>query len=131
MSAMVFAGAAQFVALDLWRASTDTLPIGAILVSTLIVNLRFVLMSASLHPLFERERHRWLKAFLISDENWALTSGELAQGRGSVGFLLGAGALSTSPGWPRRSPAASPAARSATPPAGGWTSPSPRRSWRC
>jgi len=94
MSGLVFAGAAQFVVLNLWTA-TAALPLGAIAAATLIVNLRFVLMSASMLPLFEREhtRGRWAKAFLISDENWALTSAEQAQGRGSVGFLLGGGAL--------------------------------------
>jgi 4-azaleucine resistance transporter AzlC len=95
MSAAVFAGAAQFVALGFWQGHPHGLPLGAVVVTTLIVNLRFVLMSASMQPLFEREqvRGRWLKAFFISDENWALTSAEAAHGRGSVGFLLGAGAL--------------------------------------
>ena len=95
MSAVVFAGTAQFVALNFWLESAHALPLGAVVVTTLVVNLRFVLMSASLQPLFEREtvRHRYLKAFLISDENWALTAAEVSKGRGSVGFLLGAGAV--------------------------------------
>ena len=95
MSAAVFAGAAQFVALGFWQDGGHPLPLGPIVVTTLIVNLRFVLMSASLYPMFEREAapRRWLKAFWISDENWALTSAELAQGRGSIGFLLGGGVL--------------------------------------
>lgn len=95
MSAMVFAGAAQFVALGFWLEPAHAVPLGAVVVTTLVVNLRFVLMSASLQPLFERDRvrGRYLRAFLISDENWALTSAEVAQGRGSVGFLLGAGAV--------------------------------------
>ncbi|MCM5681820.1 AzlC family ABC transporter permease [Schlegelella sp. S2-27] len=96
MSAAVFAGAAQFVALGFWQGGgAHALPLWPIVVTTLIVNLRFVLMSASLYPMFEREaaRRRWLTAFWISDENWALTSAELAQGRGSVGFLLGGGLL--------------------------------------
>ena len=92
MSALVFAGAAQFVVLPLWHAA-GALPLGAIVAATLVVNLRFVLMSATLLPLFQRERPRWpaAKAFLISDENWALASADLARGRGSVGLLLGSG----------------------------------------
>lgn len=94
MSGLVFAGAAQFVVLPLWNASA-ALPLGAIVAATLAVNLRFVLMSATLLPLFQRERPRWAwaQAFLISDENWALTSAAMARGRGSVGFLLGSGAV--------------------------------------
>ena len=95
MSAAVFAGTAQFVALNFWLESAHALPLGAVVATTLVVNLRFVLMSASLQTLFDREsvRHRYLKAFLISDENWALTSAEVAHGRGGVGFLMGAGVL--------------------------------------
>jgi 4-azaleucine resistance transporter AzlC len=94
MSALVFAGAAQFVVLPLWSA-TATLPLGAIAAATLAVNLRFVLMSATMLPLFQRERPRWPlgKAFLISDENWALASADMARGRGSVGLLLGSGVV--------------------------------------
>jgi len=95
MSATVFAGTAQFVALNFWQESAHALPLSAVVATTWVVNLRFVLMSASLQPLFEREtvRHRYLKAFLISDENWALTAAEVSLGRGSVGFLLGAGSV--------------------------------------
>ncbi|MCW7539578.1 AzlC family ABC transporter permease [Aquabacterium sp. A7-Y] len=95
MSALVFAGSAQFVALDMWQTSGASPPVLAILVATLVVNLRFFLMTAALHPMFVREGSRWplLKAFLISDENWALTSAELSEGRGSVAFLLGGGVL--------------------------------------
>lgn len=94
MSALVFAGAAQFVVLPLWQAP-GTLPLGAIAAATLVVNLRFVLMSATMLPLFQRERPRrpLLKAFLISDENWALASADMARGRGSVGLLLGSGLM--------------------------------------
>jgi 4-azaleucine resistance transporter AzlC len=94
MSALVFAGAAQFVVLPLWSA-TAALPLGAIVAATLAVNLRFVLTSATMLPLFRRDRPRWpwAKAFLISDENWALASADLARGRGSVGLLLGSGVL--------------------------------------
>src|SRR3954454_11247535 len=58
MSGLVFAGSAQFVALDMWTASAAALPVGAIVFATLIVNLRLVLMSATLRPLFARMRWR-------------------------------------------------------------------------
>lgn len=93
MSATVFAGTAQFVTLAIWQEPASGWSLMTLMTATLAVNLRFALMSASLQPLFEREgvHRRYFKAFFVSDENWALTSYEMTQGRGSVGFLLGAG----------------------------------------
>ena len=45
MSLLVFAGAAQFVALDLW---TTPPPVAAIVLANLVVNLRHVMMGLSL-----------------------------------------------------------------------------------
>src|SRR5262245_16843856 len=51
MSGLVFAGAAQFVVLGLW---TPPLPIGPIVLTTFVVNLRHLLMGAALSPWFLR-----------------------------------------------------------------------------
>jgi len=95
MSALVFAGSAQFVALDMWTASAAALPVGAIVFSTLIVNLRLVLMSATVRPLFARML--WRRAlpmvFFVTDENWALTMGEAEGGYRTVPFLVGSGSF--------------------------------------
>jgi 4-azaleucine resistance transporter AzlC len=91
MSSIVFAGAAQFVAVDIWVPGA--LPIGALVLAALIVNLRFVLMTATLRPLY-RDVPTWrgaLSMFLVTDENWAMTMGEVAKGRGSAAFLMGGG----------------------------------------
>jgi 4-azaleucine resistance transporter AzlC len=94
MSGLVFAGSAQFVALDLWTTTPATLPIGPLVVAALIVNLRYLLLTATLRPLFAP--HEQLKGALtmaiVSDETWAVTIGEMNKGRGSFAFLLG-GAL--------------------------------------
>lgn len=94
MSALVFAGASQFVALDMW--TPGALPVGAIVLAVAIVNLRMLLMTATLRPLASGvSRPRALLAMhFVADENWALTMSELAKGRGSLGFLLGSGVLS-------------------------------------
>ena len=47
MSSAVFAGASQFIALDMW---TTPLPALAIIGTTLMVNLRHVLMGAAAAP---------------------------------------------------------------------------------
>ena len=46
MSAIVFAGGAQFAALELWRAP---IPWVALVVATLAVNVRHVVLGAALH----------------------------------------------------------------------------------
>jgi 4-azaleucine resistance transporter AzlC len=95
MSGLVFAGAAQFVAVDLWTATPASLPIGALVLGALIVNIRYLLLTATLRPLYPADKIG-LGAFsmiLVSDENWAMTVAEMARGRGTAAFLMGGGAL--------------------------------------
>lgn len=71
MGALVFAGGAQFAAVELWATPA---PIGAIVFSTLLINARHVLMSASLVPKlagFSRGQTA-LGLYFMADENWAL-----------------------------------------------------------
>jgi 4-azaleucine resistance transporter AzlC len=94
MSGIVFAGSAQFVALDLWTVTPSSLPIGPLIVAALIINLRYLLLTATLRPLFGpgEQLRGALTMFIVSDETWALTVGEMNKGkRGTVGFLVGAG----------------------------------------
>ncbi len=93
MGALVFAGASQFVALEMW--SLDALPVGAIVFATLIVNLRLMLMTATLRPLLGR-LPAWqaaLATHFVTDETWAMTMAEMARGRGALAYLMGAGSL--------------------------------------
>lgn len=94
MSGLVFAGSAQFVALDLWTVTPSSLPIGPLIVAALIINLRYLLLTATLRPLFrpDQQIRGALTMFMVSDETWALTVGEMSKGtRGNVAFLVGAG----------------------------------------
>jgi 4-azaleucine resistance transporter AzlC len=90
MSGLVFAGASQFVALGLWAMP---LPVGAIILTTLIVNLRHLLMGASVSPWFSRLPfvRAYGTLFFLSDESWALLMGEFASGKRNAAFLLGSG----------------------------------------
>jgi len=97
MSAAVFAGSSQFVALELWGMP---LPVFTIVVTTLVVNLRHVLMGAALAPHLEGMPRggRWLAVFFVADENWALTMAALAQrpragAEFAAGYLVGGGLL--------------------------------------
>jgi 4-azaleucine resistance transporter AzlC len=93
MSGLVFAGASQIVALSLWMLMP--FPVAAIILTTLVVNLRHVLMSASLRPWFSRLPRfvAYSTLFFMVDESWALTMGEYAAGKRDAAFLLGSGGL--------------------------------------
>lgn len=89
MSSLVFAGASQFVALELWHSP---LPVATIVLTTLVINLRHVLMSAALSQWFLKQPP-WMtygSLFFLNDESWALSMGE-AKGKQNVGFFLGSG----------------------------------------
>ncbi|HEX6958381.1 MAG TPA: AzlC family ABC transporter permease [Ferrovibrio sp.] len=88
MSALVFAGSAQFAVLSLWVAP---LPLIAIVLTTLLVNARHVVMGAALHP-FLTGLPRWLVFALsggMTDGGWAITLQEMMRGRRDLGILLG------------------------------------------
>ncbi|MGO4705664.1 AzlC family ABC transporter permease [Microvirga sp. 2MCAF38] len=71
MSAFVFAGGAQFAALESW---VHPAPILALAFSTLLINVRHVLMGASLSPKVALTRGQKLRAFFfMTDESWALS----------------------------------------------------------
>ncbi len=71
MSAIVFAGASQFVGV---RLIVDGVPGAVIVLTVLLVNLRHLLYSASLAPHVEHldRRWRWLLAYLLTDEAYAM-----------------------------------------------------------
>ncbi len=72
MSAFVFAGSAQFIAVGLIAVGA---PVAIIILTTFIVNLRHLLYSASLLPYLKNLPQRWRipLAFWLTDETYAVT----------------------------------------------------------
>jgi 4-azaleucine resistance transporter AzlC len=95
MSGLVYSGSAQFLAIKLWSVPLAAGTILPIIVTTLIVNLRYLLLGAALRPWFTHQRPAriYLALFFMSDENWALTVREFMEGRRDAAFLLGSGLL--------------------------------------
>lgn len=91
MSATVFAGSAQLIALTLWHAPLVILPI---VTTTFLVNLRFTLMSASLRPWFEKlpNWQSYGSMLFLSDAGWALQLQEFNEQGDNAAFLIGNGA---------------------------------------
>lgn len=79
MSALVFAGASQFIALSLIASGAGLL---VILLTTFVVNLRHMLYAASLLPLARGLSQRWLvpMAFWLTDESYAVVQHHLQSG---------------------------------------------------
>lgn len=71
MSAIVFAGSAQFVGIGMVTAGAST---WVIVLTTLIVNLRHVLYAATLAPHLKHLSQRWLfpLGFLLTDESFVV-----------------------------------------------------------
>ena len=72
MSAFVFAGASQFIAVGLVAVQT---PVAIIVLTTFIVNLRHMLYSATLLPYLKNLPQKWRipLAFWLTDETFAVT----------------------------------------------------------
>jgi 4-azaleucine resistance transporter AzlC len=87
MSGLVFAGASQFVAVELWA---DPLPLLAIFLSVLAVNLRHVLYSAAIARRLEHwsPAERFFGFFFLTDPTFALVELRGAE-RLSVAYYLG------------------------------------------
>jgi 4-azaleucine resistance transporter AzlC len=85
MSIMVFAGASQFMALNLIASGIAT---GEIVIATLLMNFRHFLMTASLSSkLQEGSRFLPVIAFGVTDETFAIAS--TREQKLSSGFLIG------------------------------------------
>lgn len=99
MSMLVFAGSSQFFAAQLFASGAAGI---VIVLTTFVVNLRHMLYSASIAPYL---RHlapgwKWLLAFLLTDEVYAVTitrfrqqPSEAAPTSAQHWFLLGAGLM--------------------------------------
>ncbi|MFC3282813.1 AzlC family ABC transporter permease [Litchfieldella rifensis] len=82
MSLLVFAGAAQFVAITLLAGSAGA---AVVLSTTLVINLRHLLYSAALQPHVRHLPSRWrvLLAFWLTDEAYAVVQQRYARDDGS------------------------------------------------
>jgi predicted branched-subunit amino acid permease len=92
MSAMVFAGASQLVAMEIWSHPLTLGSITTLALVTAVVNMRMLLMSASLRP--------WLGPLpaaqvypmltIITDMSWITAIRYRREGGGNASVLLGA-----------------------------------------
>ncbi len=88
MSLLVFAGASQMLALELW---TSPPAIAGLALAVFIINLRYVMQTAALYPLLRPHGLPVTLAaiFFNADENWAVTIGAMRDGETRIGFYWG------------------------------------------
>lgn len=72
MSVILFAGASQLAAIEL---IDKTAPVAVIVLTAVVINLRFVMYSASIAPHFRRfdPVSKWLGAYILTDQAYALS----------------------------------------------------------
>jgi len=95
MSGIVFAGVAQIAAMELWSPQITLALVLTIAFTALVINLRMLLMSASMHP--------WLAGapplqvypglYILTDSNWVATLRYRREGGADAGFLFGGGLI--------------------------------------
>ena len=93
MTSLVAAGASQVVALGMWA---EPMPMLALGLTTLVVNLRFMLMTASTSPWLDAQpfKHVAGTAFMHFDINWAIAMREVAEPAAiRWGMLVGGGVM--------------------------------------
>ncbi len=90
MSTLVFAGASQFAALDLWGAQVPLVPL---IVTVFAINARHLLMGATLYPWLRNlpPAQRYGVMLVASDANWAMSMQALSRGTPGLGLLFGGG----------------------------------------
>lgn len=90
MSGLVYSGAGQVAAMDLWATPP---PLLTIWLTTALVSLRYLVLGAALQPWLGQVRpvQAYGTLALLADQTWALGLMEYRAGRRDAGFLLGGG----------------------------------------
>lgn len=95
MSGIVFAGVSQIASMELWAPYVTPALVLTIAFTTLVINLRMLLMGASMRP--------WLTGappaqvfpglYVLTDSNWVSTLRYRREGGADAGYLLGGGLI--------------------------------------
>ncbi|WP_298188865.1 AzlC family ABC transporter permease [uncultured Pseudomonas sp.] len=90
MSALVFAGASQFAALELWGPQ---IPFFTLVITVFAINARHLLMGATLYPWLRYlpPVKRYGVMLTATDANWAMSMQAFNRGQPGIGLLLGGG----------------------------------------
>lgn len=90
MSTLVFAGASQFAALEMWGTQIPVVPLA---LTVFAINARHLLMGASLYPWLRYlpAAKRYGIMLVASDANWVMSLQAFNRGKPGFGLLFGGG----------------------------------------
>jgi predicted branched-subunit amino acid permease len=93
LSAFVFAGASQMVALEVWRDGWTVASAFGLMMITLTINARMILMGAAIQPWMAGTPKGRSAAmlFFLTDANWLLAMRHRAEGGSDLAVLAGSG----------------------------------------
>lgn len=88
MNVLVFAGAAQTATLESW---SYPLPLFSIVMTTLLINLRLILLGAAARPWLQAmpDRKVYPMLHIMADEGWSIAMNARRGGEQDIGFFLG------------------------------------------
>jgi 4-azaleucine resistance transporter AzlC len=88
MSALLYAGASQFVAIEMW---VDPLPIFLMILTIFIINIRHVLYAASISRHMGGIQKKWhpFLMYVLTDEAWALLERKALNQPLTLGYYVG------------------------------------------
>jgi predicted branched-subunit amino acid permease len=95
LSAFVYAGASQLVALEIWQQVWSPGTILAVMTVTAVVNARLILLGVTLQPWLAREPKALsaLSLFLMTDANWLYSTRYYNEGGRDLGVYVVSGIL--------------------------------------
>jgi 4-azaleucine resistance transporter AzlC len=93
MTALMFAGASQFVATEIWSHPLPAAAIVTLCLVTAAINMRFILMTASLRPWLGAlpPRQTYPALAVLTEPGWFIALRYRAEGGGDAATLLGSG----------------------------------------
>jgi predicted branched-subunit amino acid permease len=95
MTGTVFAGMAQMIVMENWPERLTLYAIAGLVAITALVNLRFLLIGATLRPWLEKSPSIkvYPTLYFLTEPNWLLSMRYRGNGGGDPAFLLGSGVL--------------------------------------
>lgn len=93
MSGTVYAGMAQMIVMESWPERLTGPAIAATVAIAALVNMRYLLIGATLRPWLESEPARkvYPTLFFLAEPNWLMSMRYRSDGGSDPGFLLGSG----------------------------------------
>ncbi|MET0867052.1 MAG: AzlC family ABC transporter permease [Pseudorhodoplanes sp.] len=95
MSGVVFAGVSQIASMEIWSQAITPVLIATLAFTTLVINLRMILMGGSMQPWLGTAPavQAYSSLYILTDSNWVASLRYRREGGADVGYLFGGGLI--------------------------------------